>query len=333
MAARPRDTARVVRWGVIGPGGIATRFGDAMTFVDDGEVVGVSSRSIDRARGYADRFGVASAYQGVDDLLADDGVDAVYVATPHSHHEQDTLAALAAGKAVLCEKAFALDAAQATRMVEAARAADLFLMEAMWSRFLPAYRHLRDLLDDGVIGTPRLVDADFGIGRAFDPEHRLFDLSKGGGALLDLGIYPVQLCTFVLGLPERVVADGVVGASGADEVVTALLHHRDGGLGVVKASTRVPMPCTARISGTDGHVELPAAMHHPDSLTVRTGGGSRTIDASYEGDGLRFEIEEVHRCLASGARESPVMPLDETVALMRVLDDVRGQIGVVYPGT
>ncbi|UDY34984.1 Gfo/Idh/MocA family protein [Dermatobacter hominis] len=322
----------MVRWGVIGPGGIATRFGNAMTAVDDGEIVAVSSRSIDRARDYADRFGVASAYEGVDDLLADDRVDVVYVATPHSRHEADSLAALAAGKPVLCEKAFALDAAQASRMVEAARAAGLFLMEALWSRFLPGYRRLRELLDEGAIGDPLLVEADFGFQKPFDPAHRLFDLAQGGGALLDLGIYPVQLCTFVLGLPDRVVADGVVGPSGADETVAALLHHRHDRLGVVKASTQVPMACTARIAGTQGWVDIPAFMHHPDSLAVHGAAGTHTLDTAYDGDGLRFEIEEVHRCLAAGALESPVMPLDESIALMRILDDIRAQIGVVYPG-
>ena len=322
----------MVRWGVIGPGGIATRFGNAMTAVDDGRIVAVSSRSIDRARTYADRFGVDAAYEGVDDLLADPQVDAVYVATPHSRHEADTLAALAAGKPVLCEKAFALDAAQAARMVEAARTAGLFLMEALWSRFLPSYRRLRQVLDDDAIGDPLLVEADFGFRKPFDPSHRLFDLAQGGGALLDLGIYPLQLCAFVLGLPERVVADGVIGPSGADETVTALLHHRDDRLGALKASTQVPMACAARIAGTQGWIDVPAFMHHPDTLTVHSTAGTETYDVAYEGDGLRFEIAEVHRCLAAGELESPVMPLDESVALMRVMDEVRGQIGVVYPG-
>lgn len=316
-----------VRWGVIGPGGIAERFAAAMADVEGGEIVAVSSRAIERAGAYADRHGIARRYEGVDDLVGDDGVDVVYVATPHARHEADTLAALAAGKPVLCEKAFALDAGQATRMVEAARSADLFLMEAMWSRFLPAYRRVRELLDEGAIGEPLLVEADFGFRVPVDPQHRLFDLGQGGGALLDLGIYPVQLCAFVLGLPERVVADGVVGETGADEVVAAVLHHPGGTLGLAKAATRVPMTCSARIAGTDGTVELPAFLHCPAAITVN----GTTIDTSWAGDGLRFEIEEVHRCLAAGELESPVMPLDESVALLRVLDDIRAQVGVVYP--
>ncbi|MBX3314091.1 MAG: Gfo/Idh/MocA family oxidoreductase [Actinobacteria bacterium] len=315
-----------MRWGVVGPGGIADRFATAMTMVDDGEIVAVSSRSLDRADAFADRHGVARRYSSRDDLLADPDVDAVYVATPHAQHQADTLAALAAGKHVLCEKAFALDAEQATRMVEAARAADLFLMEALWSRFLPAYVRLRELLDDGAVGEPLLVEADFGFRMPIDPAHRLFDLGQGGGALLDLGIYPVQLCAFVLGLPERVVADGVIGGTGVDEVVAGVLHHAGDRLGVVKASIRVPMACTARISGSDGWIDLPAFMHCPSSITVHGPKGVQEIDTSFEGDGLRFEIEEVHRRVAAGDTESPVMSLDESVALMRVLDDIGASV-------
>ena len=324
-------TAEQVRWGVIGPGGIAERFAQAMSLVDEGEIVAVSSRSIERARAYADRHGVARAYEGTDDLLADDQVDVVYVATPHSRHEADTLAALAAGKHVMCEKAFALDAHQARRMVVAARSADRFLMEAMWSRFLPPYRRLRHLLDDGAVGQPLVVEADFGFRVAFEPGHRLFDLGQGGGALLDLGIYPLQLCAFVLGLPDRVAADGVVGETGADEMVAAVLHHPGGGIGIAKAATRAPLSCTARITGTDGFIEIPAFMHCPESLVVHRSTGVEMIDTSWEGDGLRFEIEEVHRRLAAGETESPVMALDESVALMGVLDEIRSQVGVVYP--
>ena len=319
------------RWGVVGPGGIAERFANAMSSVDDGEIVVVASRSIDRANAYGDRHGVPHRHVGADALVADDDVDAVYVATPHSHHEIDTLTALQSGKHVLCEKAFALDAKQARRMGEAARTNGRFLMEAMWSRFLPAYRRLRELLDDGAIGDPLVVEADFGFRAHVDASHRLFDLALGGGALLDLGIYPLQLCAFVLGPPERVIADGVVGETGADELVTALLHHDGDRLGAMKAATRVALSCSARISGSRGWIELPPFMHCPTSITVHRPSGAELIDCSFAGDGLRFEIEEVHRCIANDALESAVMPLDESIALMDVLDEIRGQVGVVYP--
>jgi predicted dehydrogenase len=320
-----------VRWGVAGPGGIAERFATGMELVADGEIVAVASRSTERANAFADRHNIPKRYGSYDDLAADPEVDVVYVATPHSRHEADTLTYIAAGKHVLCEKPFAINAAQARRMVEAARAGGLFLMEAMWSRFLPAYRRLRELLDEGRIGQPLVVEADFGFRVPVISEHRLFDLALGGGALLDLGIYPVQLCAFVLGLPERVLADGVIGETGADEVVTGLLHHSGGRLGVVKASTRVQLSCTARISASDGWIDLPAFMHCPTALTIG-GGNVERVDAAFDGDGLRFEVEEVHRCLAAGQTESPVMPLDESVAILGVLDEMRAQVGVAYPG-
>ena len=321
-----------VRWGVVGPGAIAKGFAQAMTMVDDGHIVAVASRSLDRAEAFADTFDVPARYGDYDALAADPNVDAVYVATPHSRHEQDTIAFLKAGKHVLCEKPFALNARQAQQMVDVARGSGLFLMEAVWSRFLPAYAVLREVLESGRIGEPLMVEADFGFRMPIDPAHRLFDLEQGGGALLDLGIYPVQLCSLVLGTVESVVASGVIGETGVDEQVVAVLRHAGDKLGVIKAGIRVGTSCTARISGSEGWIDLPAFMHCPQELTVTMRGASERIDCSYVGDGLRFEIDEVHRCLAEGLIESPLMSLDESVALATTLDSIRAEIGIVYPG-
>jgi predicted dehydrogenase len=322
----------VIRWGVVGPGAIATGFADAMAQTDGGTIVAVASRSAERAAAFGDRFAIPTRYGDYDALAADPDVDVVYVATPQSRHEPDTLTMLAAGKHVLCEKPFALNARQGARMVAEARARGLFLMEAIWSRYLPAYRSLVDVIGEGRIGAPLLVEADFGFRRPLEPDHRLFDRALGGGALLDLGIYPLQLCSLVLGSPEHVVAEGVVGVTGVDEVNAAVLRYPGERLGVIKSAIRVGMSCTARISGTDGWIDLPILMHCPNSLTVTTSAGSERIDGSYEGNGLRFEIEEVHRCLSEGLVESPTMPLDETLDLAATLDDIRAQLGVVYPG-
>jgi predicted dehydrogenase len=326
------EDAGVIRWGVAGPGAIAASFADAMQLTGGGTIVAVASRSAERAAVFGDRYAVPSRYGDYESLAADPEVDVVYVATPQSRHEPDTLSLLRAGKHVLCEKPFALNARQAATMIEEARSRGLFLMEAIWSRFLPAYRSLVEVIGEHRIGEPLLVEADFGFRRPLEPEHRLFDLALGGGGLLDLGIYPLQLCSLVLGTPEHVVADGVVGETGVDEVVAAVLRHHGGRLGVVKASIRVGMSCTARISGTEGWIDLPAFMHCPSSLTVTTSAGPERIDGSYEGNGLQFEIEEVHRCLAEGSIESRTMPLDETRALAGTLDAIRAQVGVVYPG-
>jgi predicted dehydrogenase len=322
----------MIRWGVVGPGAIAVGFADAMRMVDDGEIVAVASRSAERADAFGDRFGVRHRYGDYEALAADPDVDVVYVATPQSRHMEDTVACVEAGKHVLCEKPFALNAIQAGRMVEAARRRGVFVMEAIWSRFLPAYRSLVDVVRSGRIGDPLLVEADFGFRRDLDPEHRLFRLDLGGGGLLDLGIYPVQLSSLLLGPIEHVAAEGILGETGVDEQVAAVLRHSGGTLGVVKAALRVGMTCTARVSGTTGAIAIPALMHCPNSITVMSADGVEDIDGSYEGNGLRFEIEEVHRCLAAGRQESEVMPLDESVALASTLDAVRAQIGLVFPG-
>jgi predicted dehydrogenase len=322
-----------VRWGVVGPGGIATRFGEAMELVDGGSITAVASRSRERADAYADRFGVPTRYDDYAALAADPDVDVVYVATPHPRHEADTLMFVAAGKHVLCEKPMALNAAQTRRMVEAARARGVFLMEAVWSRFLPAYRALVDVLADGRIGEPLVVDADFGFRRPVEPSHRLFDLVLGGGATLDLAIYPLQLSSLVFGAPpDRVVADGVLGETGVDERIAAVLHHPGGGLGVIRAAIRVDLPCRARVSGSAGWIDVPPFMHFPHGLDVHTADGVERIEAAFEGDGLRFQVDEVHACLAGGHTESPTMPLDESIALAGTLDAIRAQVGVVYPG-
>src|SRR6516162_6469296 len=246
----------VIRWGVIGPGAIAVGFADAMQMVEGADIVAVASRSRERADVYADRYGIATRYDDYAALARDPQVDVVYVATPQSRHMDDTLLVLSAGKHVLCEKPFALNERQARRMVDEARRQGVFLMEAIWSRFLPAYRALVDVLASGGIGDPLLVEADFGFRRPMDPDDRLYRADLGGGGLLDLGIYPLQLCTLLLGPVEGVAAQGVIGETGVDELVAAVLRHRHGRLGVIKAALRINMACDARVSGTEGVIEI-----------------------------------------------------------------------------
>ncbi len=322
----------MIRWGIAGPGEIATRFAEGMRELDGGAVVAVGSRSLERAQAFAARFDITRSFESYEALAEDPDVDAVYVATPHSRHAADTLLFLSAGKHVLCEKPFALNAVQANEMIAAAEANQCFVMEAMWSRFLPAYRTLRHLLDDARIGDPLLVEASFGWRADVDPSHRHFDLAQGGGALLDLGVYTVNLSQFVLGPVESVAARGHVGITGVDEHVAAVLQHADDRLGVVQAAVRTPLTCTARIAGTAGVIELPAFMHCPDHVLVRSPAGEERIEASWEGEGLRFQVDEVHHCLEAGLLESPVMPWHETIGIARVLDDIRAQVGVRYPG-
>ncbi len=278
------------------------------------------------------QFGIAHAYGSYEALAQDTEIDVVYVATPHSRHAADCIAYLEAGKHVLCEKPFTLNAPQARHVFEVARRTGLFIMEALWSRFLPPYDLLRQLLGEGRIGQPLLVEADLGSRVEIDPGHRLFDLAEGGGSLLDLGIYPVQLSTLVFGAPDRVTAEGNVGTTGVDEDVVAVLHHPEGGLSLVKSSIRTSLRGTARIAGTDGIIEIPAFMHCPRQLRIgNDSAGWEIFDTDWEGDGLRFEIAEVNWCVSAGLTESPRMPHGETLLLQEILDEIRRQLGVVYP--
>jgi predicted dehydrogenase len=320
----------MIRWGIVGPGGIANRFAEAMTLVDGGQIVAVSSRSVERAENFCERFGVRACYGDYESLAADESVDAVYVATPHARHEVDTVMMLRGGKHVLCEKPFALNARQAERMADEARARNLFLMEAMWSRFLPAYLLLAEIVESGEVGEIVLVESEFGFRLPVDPDHRLYPV-LGGGGLLDLGIYPLQLCSLLLGHPEHVQATGVIRSTGVDEMVAALLSYEAEKIGIVKAAIAVQLKGIARVSGTKGSVTLPPPMHCPSSLTVASESGFRELDCTFPGNGMQFEIEEVQRCISNGVCQSQTMGLEETLSLASTLDAIRREIGLVYP--
>lgn len=323
---------RAWRWGIAGTGGIADSFTRDLALVPGAEVAAVGSRTLDRAAAFAATHGIGRAHGSYEELAADDEVDVVYVAGPHTTHRDLTLQFLAAGRHVVCEKPLGLSAAEVQEMIDAARAADRFLLEALWSRFLPAYTELRALLAQGVIGEPRMVEAEFGFVLPFDPAHRLFDPGLGGGATLDLGIYPIQLGHLVFGPPDEVAATGHLSATGVDEHVAAVLRHPGGGITVAKASLTASLRCSATVSGTLGTIELPPFMHRPESLVVRNPDGERTVAAPITGVGLHHEALEVHRCLAAGERESPLHPLADSLALATTLDAVRAALGVRYAG-
>ncbi|WP_076833826.1 MULTISPECIES: Gfo/Idh/MocA family protein [unclassified Frankia] len=333
-----------LRWGIAGTGAIARGFADALGRLPEAELVAVGSRNRATADEFGETYGIAPhrRYGSYESLATDDDIDIVYVASPHSHHHEHTLLFLESGHGVLCEKPFALNAGQAAEMVAAARAQGRFLMEAMWSRFLPAYVRLRELVTAGEIGTVLSVEGDFGFRVPMTPTHRLFDPALGGGALLDLGVYPVSLASMLLGEPSLVAAFGQLGETGVDEHLAVLTSYDSGAFAVAKASLRANLACTGRVTGTAGSIELPAFMHCPDELVVQRAGAVERLrlPAARDGDGrgdetagggLHHQARHVHERLRSGHLESDIMPLDETVAIMRTLDTVRARIGVHYP--
>lgn len=327
-----------VRWGIASTGRIAADFARALARVGDGELVAVASRTQERAEQFAARVGAPQAHGSLSSMLGNDGVDVVYVASPHSEHAAQSVAALEAGKHVLVEKPFTLDLAQAERVVAAARLSGRFLMEALWSRFLPAYSRLKELVRNGEIGEVRGVQASFGFPAPPDPSRRLLDPVLGGGALLDLGIYPVHLASWLLGPPRDVAAVATFGPTGVDVDTAISLGWEAGAVATAHVSLTTWLPTTGLVLGADGWVELPLPHHHPETLTVhRHPAGGRGLERVEEqwpvgGDGLRYEIAHVHDCLAQGLAQSPVLPWVDSLSMMATLDRVRSQIGLLYPG-
>lgn len=323
--------SREIRWGIVGPGRIAENLVGDFAVVPDARVTAVASRSIQRARDFADRHGIERAHGSYTAIVDDPEVDVLYLATPHPQHHAVAVAALRAGKAVLVEKAFTATLAGATEVVDLARATGRFAMEAMWTRFQPAVVALRDLVADGAIGRVRSVQADLGVQRPFDPTDRLFDLALGGGALLDLGVYVVSFAQMLLGAPDTVTATGSRFETGADAEATLLLGWDDGRSATLTTSLRCPLPGAARVFGTDGWIDVVPRFHHPDTIVLhRTGAEPETITRPPLGRGYASQLVEVGACVRAGRGESAVMPLADTLAVQRVLEEALGQLGVRY---
>jgi predicted dehydrogenase len=322
-----------IRWGIMGASRIAAAFVDAVGEAQGGEVTAIGSSSPERAEDFGSRHGIPHRHGTYEDVAADPAVDAVYVATTNDSHLATTLMSIAHDKPVLCEKPFALNGTQARQMVSAARRANLFLMEAMWMRFQPATDRLQEIVRSGTIGEICTIHADFGFPAGPHASGRLFDPGMGGGTILDLGVYVVTLATMLLGPPDRVSAQIERFDSGVDRQAGIVLHHGEGGMSTLGISFVSDTSTEAVISGPKGRVRMHAPFHHSPMLTLeRRESVAQTIDTSYEGSGYRFEVEEVHRCLRAGLAESPKMPLDDTLAVMDVLDGIRAQVGLVFPG-
>lgn len=314
---------------MLGPGRIAEKVAADFEHVDGGELVAVGSRSLPRAQEFADRFGIPRAHGSYEDLLADDAVDAVYVATPHTWHLAHGTAVLDAGKALLMEKSFTATLAGAEQLVAHARERGVFAMEAMWTRFQPAVVRLRELVADGAIGQVRSVQADLGVQRTFDADDRLFSSELGGGALLDLGVYVVSFAQMLLGSPERVeTAGALLPETGVDRAAALLLDHGDGRSATLQTAFHA-MPGTARVIGTDGWIDVPPRFHHPDRLLLnRPGRDVEELVLPPASAGYSLEVDEVNRCLSAGATESTVMPLDDSLAVQAVLQQAADALGV-----
>ncbi|MCD0482925.1 Gfo/Idh/MocA family oxidoreductase [Streptacidiphilus sp. ASG 303] len=326
---------RPVRWGILATGGIADAFAQDLRLLgDEAELVAVGSRTAESARRFADRHGIPRAHGTWQDLADDPDVDVVYVATPHSAHHAAASLCLEAGRAVLCEKPFTLNLAQAQDLVTLARRRELFLMEAMWMYVNPTVRRIRDLVADGAVGEVRSVHADFGIAVPYAAAHRLHDPAQGGGALLDLGVYPVAFAQLLLGAPDDVSARAHLNPQGVDENTGILLGYDSGAVANLSCSLTTATSQYAAVNGTRGRIVVARDFFHPDGFVLhRDGHDPEEVRLPADpGNGYTHEAREVVRCLRAGATESELVPLDGTLSLMATLDNVRDRIGVHYPG-
>ena len=329
----PSD-APAIRWGVLAPGGIAQDWTAALHARTSSRVVAAGSRSARRAQAFADEHGVPRAYGSYEDLVADPEVEAVYVASPHSEHHDHALLALEAGKPVLVEKAFTRNAAEAEAVVEAARTRGLLAVEAMWARFLPHYDVVRRCLEEGLLGDVVAVEADHGQLLYPDGPQRLSDPALAGGALLDLAVYPVSFAHLVLGGFDLVHATGTLVETGVDGSETIAVTGPAGGIGTLSATMLAKTPCSASVSGSAARLEIDGWFYQPNVVRLLDP-DDRLLDTyrpTTREHGLAYEAAEFARLLAAGKTESDLMPLDETVRMLQVLDDVRRQLGVRFPG-
>jgi predicted dehydrogenase len=322
---------RAIRWGILGAGGIAATVGDDIAATAGNTLQAVAARDPERARKFAADHGVAHAHDSYADLVADPDVDVVYIATTHGQHLEHALLTLGAGKPALIEKSFALNARQARKIVAEARRREVFCMEAMWTRLNPLIRAASAMCQAGRIGDVIGVRADLSRGFDYDPNHRLFDLGAGGGALLDLGIYPVTVTWLLLGKPDTVSATGSLAPTGSDLTAALQFGYRDGRVAQIYSSAAGTSPLSLLITGTTGWIRVDPRVHRPTQLVVHDSDGEEVIDAPpVVGNGYTLEVAEVARCLRAGELESPLVPLDETVAIMEILDEARAQLGVRY---
>lgn len=320
-----------IRWGILGTGRIADKFATALKSTPGASIMAVGSRTAASAAAFAEKFGIPRPHPTYEALAEDPHVDVIYISTPHSLHAQNTLLCLDTGKHVLCEKPMAINTREVSAMVEAARRKRLFLMEAMWTRFLPAWVRVREWLAAGAIGRPRMMTADFGFRCAVDPASRLFDPLLGGGSLLDVGVYPVAAAVLVLGrTPAAISAQMVIGTTGVDEQTALVLRYPDGALALLSSAIRTTTPHEAVILGTEGSIRIPSFWNATTAVLLRDGEPPRRIEEPFTANGYEYEAIEVGRCLRAGLTESPVMPLDETLAIAAIMDEARGQAGLRY---
>lgn len=325
-----------INWGILAPGSIAQQFAHALQSDDRAHLYCVASRNKQRATDFANQYGFETVADDYQALMDDPQVDVVYIASPHMLHAEQSIACLQAGKAVLCEKPMSVNLADAQQVIETARVNNTFYMEAVWTRFMPFHRKIREWIDSDQIGAPQLVQANFGFAFPFDPTHRLYNPDLAGGALLDLGIYPISIAQMAIKEPPvQISAAAHLGATGVDESTGITLRYGNGQLAVLNATARATTANDAWIFGSKGSIHIPD-FWCAESAILNTSQDRRQIEIErfeqpHRVNGYEGEIDEVHKCLDQGILESPTLPWSESLSIMAIMDQVREQIGLRYP--
>ena len=324
---------RTTNWGIIGPGRIAHKFAQGLASVPDAKLFAVASRSEKRAHSFARQYKVPYYYGGYEKIVQNPEVDIIYIATPHTFHYENTLMCLENGIPVLCEKPFTITCSQLQKLVNTARERKIFLMEAIWTRFLPTINKVLEIQKSGKLGKIKALYADFGFKAPVDHDGRLYNLELGGGALLDIGIYPVFLSLLLLGKPEEIKSMAVISETGADESCSILFKYSSKVMASLNCTITAETPIEAVIIFENGRIRINRGWFAPSSLTIFSAKEKKKeVSFKYNGNGYHFEAIEAMKCLHRGLTECPDLPLDFSLDLMGLLDEIRGQCGIRYPG-
>jgi predicted dehydrogenase len=322
-----------IRFGILGTGFIARQFAGDLQHVVGAKLVAVGSRSQETADDFGKTFDIPNCHASYEALATDPRVDVVYIATPHPFHCPNTLMCLDAGKAVICEKPFALNETEAREMIDAASKHDLFLMEGMWTYCFPAMRKIKELIVSGTIGEPRMLTGAFCWRSEWDESTAVLNRKLGGGALLDVGVYPISVAHFVFDCaPETILASAHIGVTGVDEQNGIVMTYPGGSMAVMASAVRTTMPEELVISGTDAQIRIPEPFYRPNRIEIIRENETEQLDFAYPGTGMQYEAQEVVDCLRAGKRESDLITQEGSLAVMRTMDRIRDQWGLRYPG-
>ena len=319
-----------IKWGILGPGKIAGKFAQGLTHVKDAELYAIGSRSLPRATAFAEAWKAEKAFGSYEEMLQDEALNVVYIATPHVFHFEHTLLCLRHKKAVLCEKPFAMNRQQVEQMIATARQENVFLMEAMWTQFLPHFRFVIELLKSGKYGKIKNLKADFGFSATFNAKNRLFDKQLGGGSLLDIGIYPVFMALSTLGKPEKITAKASIGTTLIDEDCTINFQYPNNVKAEIGSSIIKDTPTTAIVELEKATILIHSRFHEPSTISITSEKGVETKEFGVTSNGYNFEAEHVQEILRKGQIESDQMTFAKSLDLISLLDDIRNKIDLEY---